>query len=428
MENRKFKLVKKVEDISEYQLKSNGLRVIYKYIPDTEVVTSNIVYLVGSRDESYGETGLAHMLEHMLFKPTKKDKSKRLKDSEAMLFDKETGSISNANTWLDRTSYFYSFPKEYFARAMALEAERMVNLVLTDKEFLPERANVLSEFDMYNGMPEFALSVAMQGTAFLAHPYKHETIGFRGDIENYTVEKLQKFYQRFYCPNNATLIVVGDITLKEIFSEVEKNFGKIAQNKNLEKERLQITEPKQEGLRRVLVEREGVSNIISLGVKHAGFPNSDWYAALVALKLLAEGQDSLLSRALVDSGLATKVDFSINPARDISLASVDIKLADGNKLAEVEEKALNLIRNVTETWLKKQLKPVLARTISSEIFGRDSSLDIAQDLVEGVAAQDWTTYFSTEKTLKSLTEKKIKKTIEELFTESQMTIGVYKSF
>lgn len=428
MDSKKFKLIRKVEDFSEYFLKSNGLRVIYKHIPNTEVVTSDIVYLVGSRDESYGETGLAHMLEHMLFKPTKRDKKRRLKSSEAMLFDKETGSISNANTWLDRTSYYYSFPKEYFSRVMTLEAERMVNLVLTDKEFLPERTNVLSEFDMYNGTPGFALSVVMQGAAFLSHPYKHETIGFRGDIENYTIEKLQKFYERFYCPNNATLIIVGDISLKEVFAEVVKNFGKIKPNKDLEKERVKIVEPEQEGLRRVVVEREGGNNILSLGVKHAGFPNSDWYATMISLKLLAEGQDSLLSRSLVDSGLATKVSFSINPARDIALASIDISLTDREKIEEVEEKALSLIRNVPEDWLKRQLKPVLARTISSEIFSRDSSLDIVEDLVESVAVGDWTTYFLTEKTLKNLNVKKIKKTIDSLFTESQMTIGVYKSF
>ncbi len=428
MASKKFKLIKKVEDVSEYELKSNGLRLLYKYIPKTEVVTTNIIYLVGSKDESYGETGLAHMLEHMLFKPTKKDRKLKRKDAEAVLFDKETGSVTNANTWVDRTSYYFSFPKEYFSRVLALEAERMVNIDLSDKEFQPERNNVLSEFDMYASMPEFLLNVAMLGSAFSAHPYKHETIGFRGDIENYTVEKLQRFYQRFYCPNNAFLVVVGDIDLETVFKEIENNFAKIPANKDLEKERRHIVEPKQEGLRRVWVEKEGVSNIISLGVKYAGFPSIDWYSAMIALKLLAEGQDSLLSRELVDTGLATKVNFSMSFTRDPYLATLDIYVADKFKLEEVEEKALSLIRNVSETWLKKQLKPILARTISGEVFSRDSSLDVAEDLAEMAVMGDWTTYFTTEKVLKSLTVKKIKTTITDLFTERQMTIGIYKSY
>jgi zinc protease len=191
--SKDFKHVKTVADISEYTLVDNGLTVLYKQIPDTGVITTNITYLAGSRDEQPGETGLAHMLEHMLFKPTKFDLEKK-QEAGAMKFEREVGPILNANTWCDRTTYFFSYSKEHFCRALQVEAERMREVVISDKEFLPERTNVLSEFDMYNGDPLFALSVDMGATAFLSHPYGHETIGFREDIEAYTVEKLNKFY------------------------------------------------------------------------------------------------------------------------------------------------------------------------------------------------------------------------------------------
>jgi len=163
-------------------------------MPDTGVVTSNITYKAGSRDEANGETGIAHMLEHMLFKPTTQDLKKNI-DSSAMQLERETGCIINANTWKDRTTYFFSYPVEHFSRALQVEAERMQDVVITDKEFLPERGNVLSEFDMYNGDPHFALNVQMVCAAFHSHPYGHETIGFREDIERYTPAKLQRFTQ-----------------------------------------------------------------------------------------------------------------------------------------------------------------------------------------------------------------------------------------
>ena len=203
------------QEITEYKLTSNDLRVLYVHRPGTGVVTSDIVYMVGSRDEARGETGIAHMLEHMLFKPTTFD-IERGDDSAAMRFERETGINLNANTWKDRTSYYFSYPKEHFDRALRIEAERMRSVVLTDTEFKPEQANVLSEFDMYAGDEQFSLSVQMMASAFHSHPYGHETIGFREDIAAYTTDKLKAFYDTFYAPTNATLIIFEDVSEKEM--------------------------------------------------------------------------------------------------------------------------------------------------------------------------------------------------------------------
>ena len=164
---RDYKHIQTIKDIAEFRLQ-NGLRVLHKEHKGTGVITTNITYKVGARNEKRGETGIAHMLEHMLFKPTKADIKKKI-DSGAMQFERETGCILNANTWKDRTTYFFSYPKQYFSRALRIEAERMHGVVLTDAEFQPERNNVLSEFDMYFGDPQFALSLEMVSSAFHSH-------------------------------------------------------------------------------------------------------------------------------------------------------------------------------------------------------------------------------------------------------------------
>jgi len=245
--------IKNVGEIKEYQLSTNELKVLFVERKGSGVVTSDIVYFVGSRDERRGETGLAHMLEHMLFKPTKAD-IQRKTDSGAMHFERETGVVLNANTWKDRTSYYFSYPVEHFERALRTEAERMHDVVLTDAEFKPEQTNVLSEFDMYAGDEHFSLSFEMESVVFMSHTYGHETISIRDDISRFTTQKLKKFYEEYYAPNNAVLIIVGDIGEAKMKSTVIKYFSKLKKT-NISLEKLMLTEPKQEGYRTVVIKR-----------------------------------------------------------------------------------------------------------------------------------------------------------------------------
>lgn len=425
MTHKKFKHIKTVQDISEYELKSNGLKVLYKQVEGTGVITTNITYLVGARDEAVGETGVAHMLEHMLFKPTKQDK-KNKHDASSMKFEREVGAVLNANTWKDRTTYYFSYGKEHFARVLKLESERMRDVLLTDIEFQPERTNVLSEFDMYNGEPEFALAVAMVSTAYFSHPYGHETIGFREDIERYTVEKLQRFYNHFYRPNNATLMVVGDIELKTALDKIAEFFGEIEPEAGV-KVRPEVVEPKQEGIRRVEIVRPGTKNLLVFGVKHEGFPTEGWFETMLALKLLAGGADSLLQKALVDTGLASSVGYAQEPTKDKNLAMLTITLSNKIDHQELEKMVLNLISEVKADWLKKHLKTAVTKAINGELFARDSSLDIVAELTEYVAAGDWAAYFETETTLRKITVKKIQNSLTKMFSTESLTIGIYKS-
>lgn len=424
-QSKDFKFIQTVGDISEYQLKSNGLRVLHKHIPDTGVITTNITYLVGSRDEQAGESGVAHMLEHMLFKPTKFDKERKT-DAGAMKFEREVGPMLNANTWLDRTTYYFSYGTEHFTRALQIEAERMRGVLLIDKEFQPERANVLSEYDMYNGNPEFVIEESMTCMAFLSHPYGHQTLGFREDISAYTVEKLQKFYNHFYRPNNAVLMVIGDIDTKTTLSEISKQF------KQLEPEpgvniRPVIIEPKQEGIRRVEVVRPGNTNLLAIGFKHPGFPSSDWFETMVAINILASSSDSILNKKIVDTGLASNISAIVAPAKNTNLGTIFVTLTKKTTHQKMESLVLKLINDLPEADIKKRLKSVITKAITEEIFMRDSSLDIAAELTEYVSSGNWPAYIETRNILKSITAKQVKLRIIELFKDSNLTIGNYKS-
>jgi len=418
-----FTHLRTVDTIEEYQLKSNGLRILYHHRPETGVVSSNITYFVGARDEARGETGVAHMLEHMLFKPTEFDIAAE-SEPAAILFERETGCVMNANTWKDRTTYYFSYPAEHLGRALKIEAERMIGVVLTDDSLIPERANVLSEFDMYNGDPYSALNFAMVGTAYHSHPYGHETLGYREDIERFSVPALERFYRRYYRPDNAVLMVVGDIDRKTALASIKNNFEAIL--KPTEPiPRTHIVEPKQEGLRRISVERPSKTNIVSLGFKHAGFPSEDWFVSSALLEILTSGPESVLHKALVDTGIATSVDGSIEPTSEENLGTITITLAETQTHESVEALALTHIRTLSLATATALLKKVKAKLLTDELFARHSSLRIVQELTEYSAAGDWTMYTKTPEMLEKITAKKILDALSLHFNQKTMTIGYF---
>lgn len=416
-----LKKVKSVKEITEFTLTSNGLQVLYVHRPGSGVVTSDIVYFVGSRDENRGETGIAHMLEHMLFKPTQSD-IKRKTDSGAMHFERETGVILNANTWKDRTSYYFSYPVEHFDRALQIEAERMHGVILNDKEFKPEQTNVLSEFDMYAGDEHFSLSVAMAGAAFESHTYGHETIGFRADIASYTTEKLKTFYEKYYAPNNATLIIVGDVSETQMKTAVVKHFSKLKRSVTLTAP-LQLTEPKQEGPRTVVVKRPSATQVYALGVKHEAFPSPHWFETMAIFDMLAGGTDSVLGKALIDTGLAVTIQTSLEPTREGNLGVIFITLTQKTTHAKMHELLRKTIHSLTAQAITPYLKKTIAKALTSEFETRENSLGYTGELVEYASAHAWEQFFDSEKTLKSLTPKNIKTRMDVLFNEDNTTIG-----
>lgn len=417
-----YVLKQHIDQIEHYVLKSNGLNVLYLYRPDTRVVTTNITYLVGARDEARGETGIAHMLEHMLFKPTKYDLDHRIKEGAAMHFERMTGSILNANTWKDRTTYYFSYPQEYFDEALRIEADRMQNVILTDRVLKPEQGNVLSEFDMYNGDPHFALAVQMYSAAFHSHPYGHETIGYREDIEDYTAEKLQRYYRNYYRPDNAVLMVVGDIDCETALRAVREHFSSIM-NPDTAIPRHAVREPKQEGIRRVTIERPATTNLVSIGFKHAGFPQKEWFTISILFDVLAGSSESILHKLLVDTGKAAGVSTSLEPTSETNLGLIDITLAPKQSHHKVETQTLETIRAIKAPDIDHLVKKAKARMITAELFGRTESLHIVAELTEYASARDIPAYTKTPEILASITTKDVLKALADGFKDTNLTTG-----
>lgn len=419
-----FTHIKTVSGIDEYVLKSNGLRVLYHYRPDTEVVTTNITYLVGASDETLGKSGLAHMLEHMLFKPTVADKKANIPNGSAMKFEREVGCILNANTWKDRTTYYFSYPKKYLDRALHIEAQRMTGVILNQKELGPEQKNVLSEFDMYNGDPYFALTVQLVSTAFLSHPYGHETIGYREDIEDYTPKRLQQFYTDYYRPDNAVMMVIGDVEKNRALQAVKKQFSAI-KNPQTSIPRHHIREPKQEGTRRVSIERNSTTNILSIGFKHAGFGSKEWLTTAIMLNVLTDGPESVFEKLLLDTGKVAAIDSSQEPTAETNLAVIHFTLAPGQSHSEIEKMVLDTIAQLTVTDITKLVKKTKAGMLTQELFSRTSSMLIAQELTEYVASGDWAQYAKTPDLLKAITPKMVIDCMKTHFTPANLTIGTF---
>ena len=215
------RLVTSVEGITEFEL-DNGMRVLLFPDGSKPTVTVNVTYFVGSRHEGYGEAGMAHLLEHMLFKgtPTHPDVPKSLKDR---------GADFNGTTWLDRTNYYETLPgnEDNLEFALKLEADRMINSNVAAEDLATEFSVVRSEFERGENSPTSVLWKRMVSAAFLWHNYGNSTIGNRADIERVPIDNLRKFYHRYYQPDNALLVIAGKFDGKEAMALTEKHFGSI---------------------------------------------------------------------------------------------------------------------------------------------------------------------------------------------------------
>ena len=292
--------VTSVEGITEYQL-SNGLRVLLFPDPTKATVTVNLTYTVGSRHEGYGETGMAHLLEHMLFKGTP-----RHKDIPQELT--EHGARPNGSTSFDRTNYFETFEStdQNLNWAFDLESDRMVNSYVAKKDLESEMTVVRNEFEAGENSPTNILMERVLSTAYLWHSYGKSTIGARSDIERVPIERLQAFYKTYYQPDNAVLTVAGHVDEAKTLALVAKYFGSIPKPARV----LQPTyteEPVQDGERSVTLRRVGDAKIIVVGVHVPALANPDGPLGNILGDVLTNSPSGRLYKTLVDTKKAGSV-------------------------------------------------------------------------------------------------------------------------
>lgn len=276
---------------------ANGLEVVV--IPmhnNTNVITTDIFYKVGSRNEVMGKSGIAHMLEHLNFKSTK--------NLEAGEFDKivkSKGGITNASTSFDYTHYFVTSSTQNLSTSMELFAELMENLNLKDEEFQVERDVVAEERRVRTDNPPIGyLYFRLFNTHYTAHPYHWTPIGFMNDILTWTIEDIKAFHERYYQPNNAILIVTGDVDTKTVFKEAEAKFGKIP-NRQPKVPEIHPVEPKRDGsIRQVILKENNTVDTLAIAYPIPNFEHEDQVVLSAISELLSSGQSSRLHKSIID--------------------------------------------------------------------------------------------------------------------------------
>ncbi len=421
---RPFSLVATHGDIHEYLYAKNGLRVLFMRIVGSGSATVNIVYEVGSRHEARGETGIAHMLEHMMFKDTVDRNGKRVAPPRYKELEAK-GALLNATTWIDRTNYYFTMPSAYLSDMLRAEAERMRGLILTPKEFKPEQQNVLSEYEMYNERPGHLLERALVEQAFVSHGYGHETIGHKSDIASFTCDDLKRFYDAHYWPDNAYLVVVGDVALADTLKAIEKHFGHISRRTKTLPTTPSV-EPPQDGVRTVEIRRPNPLTLIALAYRAPRAVERDWAVARVLLSYLTEGKLSPLYKKLIETHKASSVAPQLLLSHDPHLMEITATVSAGSTPAEVQrimQKEIELLK--TKKLRAKDLARVKNKIIASELYGRDGTHTIAQELTEYIAAGDWRRYYTLLKDIESVTEGDIMRVAKAYFRDDALTMGTF---
>lgn len=416
-----FKHIKSSGGIEEYQLKSNGLKVLMLQDSSTPVATFMVTYHVGSRNEAIGYTGSTHLLEHLMFKGSRNYN----KEKGTAIWDElqNIGAQINATTWNDRTNYFEVVPSQYLEKAISIEADRMRYSFLRDEDRQPEMTVVRNEYERGENSPFDVLDKNIWATAYQAHPYHHSTIGWRSDIENVSTERLKDFYNIYYWPNNATATVIGDFNVDSTLSLIEKYFGEHSKSEH-EIPKVYTEEPQQEGPRRIVVKRTGQAGITAVAHKTPHGLHNDIHAIHLLGKILCDGKSSRLYQKIVDQGLATSLFMYDFPFKDNGLFITYAFLTPGVSNQKVEEIILDEYNDIINNGVdQEELNRAIAKTRATVAFSRDGSYAVASALNEAIAIGDWEFYTNFLDNIEAVSTENIQLAAKQYLVEDQSTVG-----
>ncbi len=363
--------------LPSYQTKTlnNGLQIVV--IPmhnGSNVITTDIFYKVGSGNEIMGKSGIAHMLEHLNFKSTK-----NLKAGEFDEIVKGFGGVNNASTGFDYTHYYIKSSSGNLAKSLELFSELMQNLRLSDEEFQPERNVVLEErLWRTDNNPIGYLYFRLFNNAFMYHPYHWTPIGFKDDIKNWTIEDIRSFHSKYYQPNNAIVVVAGDIKAEDVFVNVEKHFGAIKNTHDVPKPHHQV-EPLQDGAKRVMLKKESEVEMVAIAYKIPDFKHKDQVALSALSELLSSGKSSRLQRVLVDEKkMVNQIYGYAMQSRDPSVFLFLAVCNPGIKAETVEAEILAIIENLRKDGIsERELEKIKINTKADFIHSLESSSELA---------------------------------------------------
>ena len=353
----------------------NGLQIVA--IPmdnNTNVVSVDIFYKVGSRNEVMGKSGIAHMLEHLNFKSTK-----NLKAGEFDEIVKGFGGVNNAGTSFDYTHYYIKTSSKNTDKSLELFSELMQNLTLNDEEFQPERDVVAEERRWRtDNNPMGYLQFRVFNNSFIYHPYHWTPIGFMDDIKNWTIEDIKDFHSTYYQPQNAIVVVAGDIKKDDVFSYVEKHFKDIKNTKEIPSS-VHTVEPKQDGERRAIINKESNVQMLAMTYHIPNFEHEDQIALSALSQLLSSGKSSILQKVLVDEKRLANSVYAYN--MELKDPGVFMFMAVANENVDalkIEKEILDIISKIQKGEIKeKELDKLKINTKADFIYSLESSSDVA---------------------------------------------------
>jgi zinc protease len=412
-------LVNQVEGVSEYHL-PNGLQVVLAPSAAKPTTTVNVTYRVGSRMEDYGETGMAHLLEHLMFKGTPKHP-----DITAQL--SRRGMSPNGTTWYDRTNYFESFAAnpDNLEWALRMEADRMVNSYISRKDLDSEMTVVRNEMESGENDPSGTLMDKLMAAAFQWHNYGKSTIGARTDVENVSIPHLQAFYHRYYQPDNATLVVAGQFDQARVWSIIMDSFGKIAKPKRV-LEPTYTLDPVQEGERLVVLRRAG--DVAQVEVVYHAVPAAHPQAAAleVLMDIMGNPASGRLHQALVKTGYSTAVEADFMDLAEPGVLFFQADVAKGQEQAKVQEALLNAIENLKANPITdEELQRAKARLQNGWDTAFNDPQKFGIHLSSAIANGDWRLFFLERDRIAAVSKAEVEQAGETWLKSSNRTLGLF---
>lgn len=404
--------------IQKFKLQ-NGLKVIILEDHSAPVFAYHTWYNVGSRNERDGITGIAHLFEHLLFKETK-----NTKEGEFDKILEEQGGSINAATYVDWTFYRDSLPKEAFDIIPKLEADRMQWMILNERQINSEREVVLNERRMrVDNSPDGLMSEALYKLAFTSHAYHWPVIGWMKDIEAITIEDCVNFYKTYYSPNNATIVVVGDLKTQDVLNKINQHYGSIAAAE-IPLENIP-TEPEQEKERQTKMDLTIPAEKMLMGYKIPGLLHSDFTVLSAINAILFEGHSARLYRKLItDSSIVSEVSGSLDHTKDPGLYTIHVSMNEDHQLSEakkiIEEELEKLKTNMVS---QEELARAMNRVETSFWMSFGTADEKAQNLgFYETSAKDYKKLFQEMDDLKKVSPEDIQRVANQYFSQSKRTV------
>ena len=413
------KLIITVEGIKEYEL-TNGLRILLMPDASQTNIAVNIVYKVGSRHEGYGESGMAHLLEHMLFKQCKK-----FVDIKKAIADK--GTSANGTTWYDRTNYYeiLSASDENLRWAIDMEADRMVNSKILPEELKKEFSVVRNEFEIGENYPSGVLNERVISAMYLWHNYGKSTIGSKEDIERVKAENLKVFYKKYYQPDNAVLIIAGKFDEKKALAYCQQYFGPLPKPTR----KLQPTytvEPPQDGERNVLLRRTGDIQYIGMAYHTPSLADKDYASNDALIEILTNDPSGILYKKLVETKMASKLYGYAQTLYDPGFSYFEVEVPKDKSIDSAKHVLLTAMddlgtMNFTEEDLTRA-KNIILKSIENNV---SQTTDFAVSLTEYIGAGDWRLFFLYRDRIEKLTVADIQAAAKKYYKSSNRTYGIF---